>query len=69
MGPGIVVDYRDNYIGFDQVSVKPSLRIDYRWLTNTTFDAEVALFHLEDLGSGVGTDTDLFFELGYRVDF
>jgi len=70
MGPTMIVDYRNNDLGVDQVSVRPSLRIDYRWLTNTTFDAEIALLHLKDLGSSAsGSDTDLFFELGYRVDF
>ena len=68
-GPAIVIDYRDNDIGFDQLTLKPSIRIDYRWLNNISFDAEVAVLHIETLDSGLPSDTDLFFELGYRVDF
>jgi hypothetical protein len=68
-GPAIVVDYRDNIVGFDQLTIKPSMRIDYRWLNNITFDAEIAVLHTETLDSDLGSDTDLYFELGYRVDF
>lgn len=68
-GPAMVIDYRDNNAGFDQLTIKPSMRIDYRWLNNISFDAELAVLHIETLNSGLSSDTDLFFELGYRVDF
>lgn len=68
-GPAVVVNYRDNSGASDQVTVRPSLRIDYRWLSNITLDAELALLHIEDLGDTAASDTNMFFELGYRVDF
>ena len=69
VGPALVLDYRNNTSGIDQVTVRPSVRLDYRWLNNITFDAELALLHIKDLGDSTGSDTDVFFELGYRIDF
>ena len=68
-GPALTMDYRDNLISADQWSIRPSLHIDYHWLNNITFDAEVAALHIESVGPVSASDTDLFFELGYRVDF
>jgi len=68
-GPAITMDYRDNLISADQWSIRPSLHIDYHWLNNITFDAEIAALHIESVGPDSASDTNLFFELGYRVDF
>lgn len=70
LGPSLVVDYRNSQTGVDQVTTRPSVRIDYRWLSNISFDAELSLLNITELGgSGTGDTTDVFFELGYRVDF
>ena len=68
--PALGVDYRANETIPDQISVRPSIRIDYRWLTAITFDAETGVLWTSDVGSNsVGADKDFFFELGYRIDF
>jgi hypothetical protein len=70
VGPSLVMDYRNSHTGVDQLTTRPAVRIDYRWLSNISFDAELSLLNITELGSGgVGDSTDVFFELGYRVDF
>jgi len=68
--PALGIDYRANETFPDQLSVRPSIRIDYRWLTAITFDAETGILWTTDVGSNsIGADKDFFFELGYRIDF
>jgi len=70
IGPSLVVDYRNSIFGVDQITTRPSVRIDYRWLSNISFDAQLSLLNISELGSNAtGDTTDVFFELGYRVDF
>ncbi len=69
LSPSLSLDYRNSINSVKQLTIRPSFRVDYRWLSNITFDAELSVLNVQDIEGGFGDDTDVFFELGYRVDF
>jgi len=69
LAPSLNLDYRNSINSIKQLTIRPAFRVDYRWLSNITFDAELAALHVKDLEGSAADFNDVFFELGYRVDF
>jgi len=68
-GPTLLIERADNRISFDTLIIKPSLGIDYRWLSNITFDASLMLVHTNVLDPAGSDSSNVYFKLGYRYDF
>jgi len=68
-GPALVVEHIDNKAYIDFLTIKPTLTIDYRWLSNITFDIELSTLYTHEFDPPGSDTTDTFFRLGYRYDF
>ncbi len=67
--PRFGVDYRSSDNSFDTFTLRPTIRADYSWKRDVSFDAELGLIWSNEFGNGGGSSTDISFEIGYRVDF
>ena len=68
-GPTLLIERVNNRSAIDTLMIKPSLGIDYRWLSNITFDASLSLVHINVIDPSGNDSNDMFFRLGYRYDF
>jgi len=69
LGPTLRIEHRDYPMDGDQIVTKPSISIDYRWLSNITFDVSLSLQHIHELDLDIKDDSEYFFNIGYRYDF